>query len=73
MELGGGQTLGKKITGTVVVDMYNQSPSNKRILIRTLLRFNPFDIWSYLFGAEQGGHDLISKTRLVHKSLLNRN
>ena len=61
------QTLGKKITGTIVVNMHNEKPSLKRIFLRTLLRLNPFDWYSYAFGNEQGGHDLISKTRLVRK------
>ncbi len=61
------QTLGKKITGTVVVNMHNEKPSSKKIFIRSLLRLNPFDAHSYAFGNEQGGHDLISKTRLVRK------
>ena len=58
------QTIGKIITKTVVVDMNNLKPSFARVLLRTLLRLNPFDGYSYLFGQEQGGHDLISKTRL---------
>ena len=61
------QTLGKKVTGTIVVNMHNQKPSIKRIFLRSLLRLNPFDYYSYAFGNEQGGHDLISKTRLVYK------
>ena len=61
------QTLGKKITGTMVVNMNNEKPSLKRIFLRSLLRLNPFDWYSYAFGNEQGGHDLISKTRLIRK------
>ena len=62
-----GQTLGKMITNTIVVDMTNSKPSIRKTLYRTLLRLNPFDAVSYLFGLEQGGHDLISKTRLKNK------
>ena len=61
------QTLGKMITKTKVVDMENLKPSLRKILYRTILRLNPFDAVSYLFGNEQGGHDLISKTRLKIK------
>jgi len=64
-ELMRGQTLGKIITCTIVVNMTNSKPSFVRIFFRTVLRFNPFDSFSYLFGQEQGGHDLISKTRLI--------
>ena len=66
-ELTSGQTIGKKITNTIVVDMNNVQPGAGRILWRTILRLNPFDAFTYLFGQEQGGHDLISKTRLVSK------
>ncbi len=62
-----GQTMGKRITNTTVVNMYNEKPSIGRILLRTVLRLYPFDVVSYLFGQEQGAHDLISKTRLRNK------
>ena len=62
-----GQTIGKLITKTNVVDMYNQKPSLWRIFLRTILRLNPLDAFSYLFGQEQGAHDLLSKTRLKYK------
>lgn len=62
-----GQTLGKLITKTKVVDMNNNKPSMWRTLLRTVLRLNPLDGFSYLFGQEQGAHDLLSKTRLISK------
>jgi uncharacterized RDD family membrane protein YckC len=62
-----GQTPGKMITKTIVVDMQNSKPSLRKVLYRTILRLYPFDGFSYLFGQEQGGHDLISKTRLKVK------
>lgn len=62
-----GQTIGKMITKTVVVDMNHLKPTMGRIALRTILRLNPFDGLSYLFGQEQGGHDLLSKTRLQSK------
>ena len=61
------QTPGKMITKTKVVDMHNLKPNFWKTLYRTLLRLNPFDAASYLFGQEQGGHDLVSKTRLIIK------
>jgi len=60
-----GRTLGKLLTKTKVVDRLNAKPKILRVLLRTLLRFNPFDWMSYLFGQEQGGHDQLSRTRLV--------
>ncbi|MCL3781878.1 RDD family protein [Prolixibacteraceae bacterium JC049] len=60
-----GQTIGKMLTKTKVVDYNHSQPSLFRILIRTLLRLNPFDIISYLFGTEVGSHDGFSKTTLI--------
>ncbi|MFT5823035.1 MAG: putative RDD family membrane protein YckC [Crocinitomix sp.] len=62
-----GQTIGKMITNTVIVDMNNLKPSVGIIGLRTILRLNPLDGFSYLFGQEQGGHDLLSNTRLKRK------
>lgn len=59
-----GQTLGKKITGTCVLDLKNKKPNFFKIFFRTILRFNPFDGISYLFGQVQGTHDILSRTRL---------
>lgn len=64
-ELFTAKTPGKMLTKTKVVTMTNEKFGVGRIAYRTLLRFNPFDAYSYLFGQEQGGHDLISRTRLI--------
>ena len=60
-----GQTLGKMITRSKVISL----PENEkyyfiRILLRTLMRFVPFDILSYLF-SNKGLHDWISKTTII--------
>ncbi len=62
-----GQTIGKKITKTVVVDLNNKKPNLIKVFLRTLMRFNPIDNYSYLYGAEQGSHDILSRTRLKFK------
>jgi uncharacterized RDD family membrane protein YckC len=62
-----GQTLGKKITKTIVVDLENKKPNVFKIFLRTLMRFNPIDGISYLYGQEQGSHDILSRTRLKYK------
>ncbi|TCP22603.1 RDD family protein [Tenacibaculum skagerrakense] len=62
--LNNGQTIGKLVTKTRVVNLTNEKPTFRRILWRTLLRLNPFDIMSYLVGQE--GHDSISKTKLIN-------
>lgn len=60
-----GRTIGKFLTKTIVVDRNNTRPGFLRILVRTILRFNPLDGLSYIFGDEQGAHDKLSRTRLV--------
>lgn len=62
-----GQTPGKLVTKTVVVDQNFAKPNFRKVLYRSVLRFNPLDSFSYLFGLEQGSHDLPSKTRLIYK------
>ncbi|WP_430816496.1 RDD family protein [Carboxylicivirga sp. RSCT41] len=60
-----GRTIGKIITDTKVVDSKHTKPGFLRILLRTVLRFNPFDVMSYLLGTEVGAHDKISRTMVV--------
>lgn len=63
-----GQTIGKMITKTKVVDYNNKKPNFFRVFFRTILRINPLDTISYLFGtSSQGTHDLLSKTKLIDK------
>jgi uncharacterized RDD family membrane protein YckC len=62
-----GITLGKRITGTKVVDEYGEKPSLLTILLRSLFRFIPLYFISFLF-SEVGWHDSLSKTRVVMKS-----
>jgi uncharacterized RDD family membrane protein YckC len=64
-----GRTLGKRVTNTVVLNPDNSRPGKLKILIRTLLRLNPFDGISYLFGIEQGTHDYLSGTRLKKREV----
>ena len=59
-----GQTLGKIVTKTKVVNKNGTKPKFFRILIRSLSRIIPFDGFSYLFGIELGMHDLLSSTKL---------
>ena len=60
-----GQTIGKMITKTKVV---SSSENNNlffiRLFIRTLMRFIPLDIISYLF-TYRGLHDLVSMTTVI--------
>lgn len=62
-----GQTIGKIITKTKVVNTRNTKPGFKRIILRTILRLNPLDLYSYLFGTEIGAHDRLSRTIIIEK------
>ena len=64
LELTIGQTIGKMITKTRVVNRDNsETPNFKRIFIRTITRLIPIDFISYLFSSN-GIHDILSKTEL---------
>ncbi len=67
-----GRTPGKMLTKTEVVNTDNSRPGTLRIFVRTLLRLNPFDGVSYLFGGEHGTHDQLSGTR-VRETRFNHN
>ncbi len=59
-----GRTLGKLVTGTKVVTDEGEDIGFPEALGRTLCRFIPFEIFSFLF-AKKGWHDSITKTRVV--------
>lgn len=62
-----GRTPGKHITNTVVVYKDGTKPGVFRIFVRSVLRLNPLDVYSYLLGTEIGTHDVLSGTRLQAK------
>lgn len=60
-----GQTIGKIVTKSKVIS--STTDNNYfliRILVRTIMRFIPIDILSYLF-TPNGLHDWISKTKVI--------
>lgn len=64
-EFTNGLTLGKMITRTKIISLTeNKDTSFIQIFVRTLIRFIPIDIISYLF-FKRGLHDWISKTAIV--------
>ncbi|WP_072783538.1 RDD family protein [Flavobacterium haoranii] len=64
LELIYGQTIGKMITKTKVVNTDNdENPNFTRIFIRTISRLIPIDFLSYLI-TKNGLHDILSKTEL---------
>jgi uncharacterized RDD family membrane protein YckC len=64
-----GRTLGKFVTGTIVVDVNGKQPSFGTICKRTLSRLIPFDSYSFL-GNARGWHDSNSDTYVVDKKSL---
>jgi uncharacterized RDD family membrane protein YckC len=64
-----GRTVGKIVTGTIVVDANGKQPSFGTICKRTLCRLIPFDSYSFL-GSSRGWHDSNSDTYVVDKKSL---
>ncbi len=60
-----GRTVGKLVTGTVVVRNDGQRPSFGQIVGRTFVRYVPFEPLSFLGDAASGWHDRWSGTRVV--------
>ena len=70
------RTIGKYVTGTVVVHADGSKPDSGTIAIRTLCRFIPFEPFSFFWG--RGWHDGLSRTYVVkaaaleaHKNIIN--
>lgn len=63
-----GRSLGKFITGTIVVDENGERPDFGTIFKRSLCRLIPFDALSFL--GSRGWHDSISDTYVVNKKAL---
>jgi uncharacterized RDD family membrane protein YckC len=60
-----GQTLGKMITRSKVISLQeNKGNYFFQILLRSIMRFIPLDMLSYLF-SYRGLHDWISKTTII--------
>ena len=60
-----GRTPGKMITGTRVVTESGARASLGQILVRTVLRFLPFEQLSFLGKEQYGWHDSLSRTRVI--------
>lgn len=60
------QSVGKMVTGSIVVTEDGLPPTTMDIFKRSLCRLIPFDNFSFLI-ARTGWHDSISKTRVVKK------
>jgi len=62
-----GRTIGKFITGTIVVTNEGKVPTTRQFFIRSISRIVPFDPLSFLFNAN-GWHDRWAKTCVVKKN-----
>lgn len=65
MEVSGGKTVGKYVTGTQVMTEDGELPSAGTVVIRTLCRIIPFEAFSFFGSTPRGWHDKLSKTRVV--------
>jgi uncharacterized RDD family membrane protein YckC len=61
------RSLAKFLTQTYVILIDGSKPNYKSILKRTLCRFIPFEIFSFLGGEAGGWHDSMSETYVVKK------
>ncbi len=64
------RTIGKYLTGTIVVDNEGIKPSTETLLKRSFCRAIPFNAVSFLGKKSRGWHDSISETYVVNKKLL---
>lgn len=67
-----GRSVGKFITGTIVVDENGEKPTFGTAFRRSLCRLIPFDALTFL-GGSRGWHDSISGTYVVNKKGLEEN
>lgn len=65
-------SIGKLITGTVVVDRNGNKPTLKAIVGRSFSRIVPFDAFSFLGASASGWHDTWSNTKVVKKSSIKK-
>jgi len=65
------KSLGKLITKTKVVLEDGSKPTAKDIFLRSLCRFIPFEIFSFLGEEGRGWHDSISETYVVDEAKFN--
>lgn len=70
IELFSSRSIGKFLTGTIVVMEDGTKPDAQTIFKRTFCRLIPFDAFSFLGGDARGWHDSISNTYVVSKKEL---
>ena len=60
------KTLGKVFTQSLVVNEYGEKPDFKTIVVRTVIRFIPFEPFSF-FSSNRGWHDKWTNTYVIRK------
>ena len=65
------KTIGKFLTGAIVVDEYGEKPDFMTIMKRSLIRLIPFEPFSYL-GQDRGWHDRWTDTYVIHRKELEK-
>ncbi|PCI98123.1 MAG: hypothetical protein COB15_06400 [Flavobacteriales bacterium] len=73
MEFSFQTTVGKLITGTVVVNIDGSKPTLKVIVGRSFSRLVPFDALSFLGGGASGWHDSWSNTKVIKRRDMKKN
>lgn len=63
-----GQTIGKMLTGTIVVDENGNKIDAGKAALRTLCRIIPFEPFSFFRSSNLGWHDTLSRTTVVKKN-----
>ena len=61
------QTPGKMATGYMVINKYAEKPDLQSCVLRTLIRFVPFEAFSCLSSPSRGWHDKWTSTYVVSK------
>ena len=70
MEFFFGKTVAKMMTKSTVVNENGGKIIFRQAILRSLCRFIPFNLFSFLGSKGIGWHDRISKTRVVNDSFL---
>lgn len=60
-----GRTLGKQFTGTKVVNAEGGRLNLSQVFTRTLMRFIPFEPFSFLGAEPEGWHDTLSRSFVI--------
>ena len=64
------QTPGKMITNYIVINEYAEKPDLRTCILRSLIRFVPFEALSCLGSPSRGWHDRWTKTYVISKTEL---